>query len=275
MRSTTSRTSSPATDGQVVKRGLLTVAVVGGTLAFLLLAPQRYHWNWAGVWRDSEYASYMLGGLLLTLWISLGAMVVALVLGVLGGVARLSQHWFWNQLGTIYVEVIRGTPLLVQIIIAYFCFASATRDLLASAGAPTSILELTGNGPAVGIVVLGIFGGAYVTEIVRAAILSIDRGQTEAALSQGMSRRQVFRHVLFPQALRRMIPPMTGQFANLIKDSSLLSVVAVVELTKRAGEVRANTYQTYEVFIPLAAMYLAICFPLSWLSRRLELRLAD
>ncbi len=272
MRSTTSRTWIP---DSVSARGALTVATIGGLVTFMLLAPRDYTWAWASVWRDGNYAEYMFGGLLVTLWISLAALVVAIVLGVIGGIARLSKNWVWNQLGAIYVELIRGTPLLVQILVAYFCFGIAVRDSLEAAGASQGFVDFTQQPAWIGVVVLGIFGGAYVTEIVRAALLSIDKGQTEAALAQGMTKAQVFRHVLFPQALRRMIPPMTGQFVSLIKDSSLLSLIAVLEVTKRATEVRASTYQTFEVYLPLAAMYLALCFPLSLLARRLELRLAD
>ncbi len=275
MRSTVSRTWSWATERDTLRRTLLTVAAVGGLVAFLILAPRDYVFKWYAVWRDGDYAAYLVGGLVTTLWISLGSLVLALILGVAGGLARLSRNWVVNQLGTIYVELVRGTPLLVQIMVGYFCVAVAVRDVLRALGASEGVIDWTQQPALIGVVVLGVFAGAYVAEIVRAALLSIDRGQTEAALSQGMTRGQVFRYVLFPQALRRMIPPLTGQFVSLVKDSSLLSVIAVSELMKRASEVRTSSYQTFEVFLPLAAMYLAICFPLSMLARRLELRLAD
>jgi polar amino acid transport system permease protein len=241
----------------------------------MLAAPRAFYtFDWAAVWRDGDYASYMLGGLLVTVAVSLGSLVLALVCGVLGGVARLSRHWFWHQLGTIYVELIRGTPLLVQIVVAYYCFGTALRSLLEGAGAPAGLVRASQDPIVIGILTLGVFAGAYVAEIVRAAILSIDPGQTEAALSQGMTRRQAFRWILFPQALRRMIPPLTGQFVSLVKDSSLLSVIAVPELMKRASEVHSSSYATFEVYLPLAGLYLLVCFPLSHLARRLELRLA-
>jgi polar amino acid transport system permease protein len=102
----------------------------------------------------------------------------------------------------------------------------------------------------------------------------VDPGQTEAALSQGMTRWQALRLVLLPQAFRRMLPPLTGEFVSLVKDSSLLSVVGVVEITKASRDFAAETYRTYEIFLPLAVTYLAITFPLSRLARRLELRSA-
>lgn len=275
MRSTNSRTSRWVTDVDFWRRAALTIAALGGLVAFLLLAPRDYDWKWAAVWRDGDYAEYMLGGLWVTFYVSMGALVVALVFGIVGGLARMSHNWVWNQLGTIYVELVRGTPLLVQIYVAWFCVTIAVRDALEAAGASASIVDMSQNKMVWGVLTLGVFAGAYVAEIVRAALLSIEKGQTEAALSQGMTRGQVFRYVLFPQALRRMVPPLTGQFVSLVKDSSLLSLIAIGELTKRASEVRGATHNTFEVFLPLAALYLAICFPLSMLARRLELRLAD
>src|SRR5205814_5360986 len=112
----------------------------------------------------------------------------------------------------------------------------------------------------VGRAPLGVFAGAYVTGIVRSAIESVDPGQMEAALSQGMSRGQALRHVILPQVLRRMLPPLTGEFVSLVKDSSLLSVVGVLEISKRAREAQTDTYRTFEVFLPLALMYLVITF---------------
>ena len=275
MRSTASRTWSWATDLDLWRRAALTLVVIGGLLAFLLIAPRGYDWKWSAVWRDGQYASYIFGGLWVTFYVSMGALVIAMVLGVAAGLARLSRGWVVNQLSTIYVELIRGTPLLVQIYVAWFCITIAVRDSLEAMGAGPTLLEFSQEKLLWGILTLGVFAGAYVAEIVRGALLSIDKGQTEAALSQGMTRGQVFRYVLFPQAMRRMVPPLTGQFVSLVKDSSLLSAIAILELTKRGSEVRGATHNTFEVFLPLAAMYLAICFPLSWLARRLELRLVE
>ena len=275
MRSTPSRTWSLTASQERAGRILLTVGVLSALTAFILLSPRGYTFNWYSVWRDGEYGTFLLGGLWVTVYVSFGALVLALLLGIVVGLARMSRNWVWNQLGTIYVEVIRGTPLLVQILVAYYCLSIGVRDTLEALGASATLVEFTQQPVLIGIVTLGVFAGAYVAEIVRAAVESIDPGQTEAALSQGMTARQVYRYVVFPQALRRMVPPMTGQLANLIKDSSLLSLIAVLELTKRGIEVRAATYQTFEVFLPLAGLYLAVCFPLSLVARHLERRLAD
>jgi polar amino acid transport system permease protein len=274
MRSTASRTSLPRDEGRLLARALLTAGVLGGVLAFLILAPTYYDWNWEGVWRDGDYASLLFGGLAVTAWISAGGLVLGLLLGFAGAWARMARHWAPNQLGALYVEMVRGTPLLVQIFIAKYCVATAVYQALVGAGLDKETADVVREPALVGVLTLGVFAGAYVTEIVRAAVLSVDPGQREAALSQGMSRRQSFWLVLFPQALRRMVPPLTGEFVSLVKDSSLLSIIAVPELMKRAGEVRASTRSEFEVLLPLAVLYLAITFPLSRLARRLELRLA-
>jgi len=246
-----------------VVRALVTVALLGGAALFLALNGPRDGWAWSQVWGDANHPGWrplFVSALGKTLLVSLGALLLSLVFGGLGGLARLSPRPAINQIAVVYVEVVRGTPLLVQIFLAVYCVGYS--------------IGLDGDPTLVGIFTLGLFAGAYVTEIVRSAVESIDRGQTEAALSQGMTRGQVLRHVLLPQAFRRMLPPLTGEFVSLVKDSSLLSVVGVLEISKRASEARADTYRTYEIYVPLAILYLAITFPLSRLARRLELRLA-
>lgn len=250
----------------------VTLGVLGALVAFLLVAP-RHTWNWGRVWGDGASVRYLLGGLFVTAWVSLAAMALGLLLGLAGGLARLSRSAALQQVGTLYVEVVRGTPFLVQVIVAWFCFAPALRDGLTQIGLPGALTALFDDPAFVGVVALGLCSGAYVTEIVRAAIESIDRGQTEAALAQGMTWGQVLRFVLLPQSLRRMLPPLAGELVTLVKDSSILSVIAVSELAKRGSEVQARTYKTFEVFLPMAVLYLVLTFPLSRLSRRLELRM--
>ena len=246
----------------ILQRTIVTVAVLGGVLLFLALSGPRNGWDFQRVWGrrgDADPLAVFLRALLLTLGISAGALLLALACGFLGGLARLSTRPWLHQLGSIYVEVVRGTPLLVQLFVAVYCIGYAP-------GVDEPLV--------VGVLTMGVFAGAYVAEIVRGAVQSIDPAQAEAALSQGMTRWQVLRLVLLPQALRRMLPPLAGEFVSLVKDSSLLSAVGVLEITKRAREFQAETYRTFEVFLPLAATYLAITFPLSRLARRLELRSA-
>jgi polar amino acid transport system permease protein len=252
-------------------RAAVTVTVLAGLTLLFLNAPQ-YPYDWHYVWTETRIPSFLLQGLLTTAWVSILAMGLALLFGLAGGMARLSPRPAVHQLGTLYVELVRGTPLIIQLLLAYYCVSPAMRDALLGMGAPAGLRAVLDERAFVGVVALGFFAGAYVTEILRAAVESIDRGQTEVALSQGMSTRQVFRLVLLPQAFRRMIPPLTGEFVSLVKDSSLLGVIGVLELSKAADEARSEQHRTFEILLPVAVMYLAITFPLSRLARWLELR---
>jgi polar amino acid transport system permease protein len=173
----------------------------------------------------------LMEGLWLTLKISVLATIFGIIIGIFGGLARLSDNPALKWLTIMYIELIRGSPLLVQILIWYFVLGTVINDMLASFG--------IGRIPAVwyAIASLACFAGAYVTEIVRAGIQSIHRGQMEAARSLGMTYSQSMVHIILPQALRRILPPLAGQFISLIKDSSLLGIIAIRELTKATREV--------------------------------------
>lgn len=252
-------------------RVAVTVVVLGGLGVFVTNAPG-YEYDWRHVWLETQTPRNLLRGLLTTAWVSLAAMALALVLGFAGGLARLSRRPVANQLGTIYVELVRGSPLLVLLVVSYWCIAPALRNGLRNLGAPEGLWSLFDSGAFVGVLALALFAGAYVTEIVRAAVESVDRGQSEAALAQGMTRGQVLRLVLLPQALRRMIPPLTGEFVSLIKDSSLLGAITVLELAKAGDQERSASHRAFEILIPVALLYLVLTFSLSRLARRLELR---
>ena len=230
----------------------LSIGLTAAACLYLLFSSMEYPWNWRVPW---EYRALFLKGLYYTFIVSVGATILGTILGVLGGLAKVSESRLAKEVATFYVEVFRGTPLLVQIYVFYFCIAAAMHF---------------DNPLAIGMVALAFFSGAYITEIVRAGIESIDRGQIEAAVSTGLNNRQTMRYVVFPQALRRIVPPVTGQFVSLIKDSSLLSVISVRELTKASEVINATTYKTFEAYLPLAAFYLLITYPLSYLTRRLE-----
>jgi len=170
---------------------------------YLLFAGIQYPWNWRVPW---EYRQLFFMGFYYTLLVSLGSIVMGFMLGVAGGLARVSRSVLARELATLYVEVFRGTPLLVQIYVFYFCIAAALRF---------------DNALIIGMVTLAFFSGAYISEMVRAGIESIDKGQVEAAKATGLDDWQTMRYIIFPQALKRIIPPVTGQFVSLIKDSSL------------------------------------------------------
>jgi len=219
----------------------------------------------------ASYQKWKPGLLVIGLWITLQISVIATILGVIigiiGGLARISSNPALRWTTIIYVEIIRGSPLLVQILIWYFVLGTVINDLLATYG--------LGRLPAFwyGVASLACFAGAYVTEIVRAGIQSIHRGQTEAARSLGMSYAQSMLYIILPQALRRILPPLAGQFISLIKDSSLLGMIAIRELTKAAREAVTVSLQPFEVFFLAAALYLVLTFTLSMLVQRLEKRM--
>jgi polar amino acid transport system permease protein len=196
-------------------------------------------------------------GLWITLKISAISLVFSILLGLFAGLARVARNPALRDLSTVYVEVIRGTPLLVQIFIVYFFIGT--------------VLQLPAF--AAGVVALSVFTGAYVAEIVRAGIQAVPKGQTEAAQSLGLSGLQTMRHVILPQATRRILPPLAGQFINLIKDSSLVSVMALTDLTKAGREVVGSTFSPFEVWFTVAAMYLVLTGGLSWAVQRVERRL--
>ena len=220
----------------------------------------------------ATYQEWKSGLLVIGLWITLQISVIATILGVIigiiGGLARISSNPALKWATIVYVEIIRGSPLMVQILIWYFVLGTVINELLASAG--------LGRLPAFwyGVASLACFAGAYVTEIVRAGIQSIHRGQTEAARSLGMSYAQSMLHIILPQALRRILPPLAGQFISLIKDSSLLGMIAIRELTKAAREAVTVSLQPFEVYFLAAALYLVLTFTLSMVVQRLEKRMA-
>jgi polar amino acid transport system permease protein len=207
-------------------------------------------------------------GLWITLKISLIATILGIIIGVIGGLTRLSSNPALKWTTMAYVELIRGSPLMVQILIWYFVLGTVINDLLAAYG--------LGRLPAFwyGVASLACFAGAYVTEIVRAGIQSIHRGQTEAARSLGMTYAQSMRYIILPQALRRILPPLAGQFISLIKDSSLLGIIAIRELTKAAREAVSASLQPFEVYLLVAVLYLVLTFTLSMGVQRLEKRMA-
>ena len=213
-------------------------------------------------------AGLLMIGLWITLKISVMATIFGVIIGILSGLMRISDNPALRWTAIFYVELIRGSPLMVQILIWYFVLGTLINDLLSSYG--------IGQIPAFwyGVASLAWFAGAYVSEIVRAGIQSIHRGQTEAARSLGMTYGQSMRYIILPQALRRILPPLAGQFISLIKDSSLLGIIAIRELTKAAREAVTATLQPFEVYIILGLLYLVLTFSLSMYVQHLERRMA-
>ncbi len=208
-------------------------------------------WNWQGVW---EYRQVYFFGWLNTIWIAAAALVGSILLGVLAALGRRAPYPALRWLATGYVELIRGTPLLVQLLILFYGVQIAQNRYLA------------------GIIILSLFSGAYISEMIRSGIESVGRSQLESARAIGLTRLQTYRLVIFPQALRHVLPPLAGQAASIIKDSSLLSILGIGEFTLAAQQVASATYSQLESYLPLALGYFALTLPVSLLARVLERR---
>ena len=211
-----------------------------------------YDFNWSQVY---EYKQKFIDGFIMTIVISFFALILSFIIGLFFAYAQNSKLIILRFFARFYIEIIRGTPLLVQILIFFYVFAN-------NLGFENRYI--------VGTFILAIFSGAYVCEIIRAALQSIEKEQFETSLSLGMSNYQMYRYIIFPQAFKRMLPALTGQFASIIKDSSLLSIIAISEFTMNAQEVDAITYSTLESYIPLAIGYLMLTYPISYYTKRLE-----
>lgn len=207
---------------------------------------------------ESIKSGLLIDGLYMTLKISVISLFFSIVIGLMTALMRISDNPFSKNLSILYIEVIRGTPLLVQIFIVYF-FLGTIFDL---------------DRFTAGVVALSVFTGAYVAEILRSGIQSISAGQMEAARSLGMTYPKAMMYVILPQAFKRTLPPMAGQLINLIKDSSLVSVISITDLTKAGREVVSGSFATFEVWFTVAALYLLLTSTLSWAIQRIEKRLA-
>jgi len=275
--------------------------VLGVVLGGLLLLGWRagtgldYRWNFAPVWAfvaryDAErgwVSNLLLQGLFTTLRVSFWAAIIAAIVGVLMGVARTSRALFPRLVAGFYVETIRNIPPLVFIFVFYFF---VTSQILPALGIedwirrqpPESLwwIELLFGPPqqAAGVIAaiicLGLFEGAYVTEIVRGGIQSIATGQTEAARALGLSRWQTLRQVILPQAIGRTVPPLAGQAVSLVKDSSIISLVSIQDLAFLGSEVSATTNRVFETWMVVALFYFIVCGALSLFAARLERRFA-
>ena len=254
-----------------------------------------YRWEWSIIpnylyrWDEEQQqwvANLLMQGLYTTIRLALWGIVLAAVIGVVFGVMRTTRRLFPRMLSRVYVELIRNIPPLVFIFIFYFFISSQIMPLLGIEEfvrhAPPETLAwmevLFGPPPLIsnvisGIICLAMFEGAYVTEIVRAGIQSIPKTQTEAGLSIGLSRLQLMRYVILPQAVQRVVPPLAGQFITLVKDSSIVSLISIQELTFLAVETAVSTTRMFEVWITVAGLYFCVCYfcalLFDWLERHM------
>ena len=222
-----------------------------------------YNWQWYQVpkyllkFTDSGIKiGPLLTGLGITLQISAISFVLSFILGLLAALLKLSPSISGQLVSGFYIETIRNTPLLVQIFFMYFVLAP--------------ILNIQAFSAAV--IALSLFEGAYASEIIRAGIKSVPHGQLEAAKSLGMTTAQAYRKVVLPQAIRNIIPPLTSQGASLIKDSALVSTIAIYDLTMQGQAIIAETFLTFEIWFTVAAIYLILTITLSMVVHYFETR---
>lgn len=238
-------------------------------LAFLWLcrdiaeAGAAYDWQWYRVWRylgrwteAGFQPGPLLSGLGVTIRIAAAGLCLSVALGLAAAFLRLAPWPVGRLLANTYIGVIRNTPLLLQLFIAYFLLSP--------------VLGLSPFGSAV--FALGVFEGSYMAELFRAGLFAVPRAQWEAALSLGFGPGATLRLIILPQAVRHMLPPLTSQIVSLIKDTSLVSAIAVADLTMRAQEIIGETFLAFEIWLLVAGIYLAltlcVSLPCRWLERR-------
>ncbi len=226
---------------------------------------QGYFWQWFRVpqyfftWEDGTFkAGLLIKGLLMTLHITWISLILTYIIGLVTALLRLSDSFIGRILARFYLELIRNTPLLVQLFFIYFVIAP--------------ILGIDRFFAAV--LALSLFEGAYASEIYRSGIVSLPKGQWEAAHSLGLSTFDTYRKIILPQAIQRVLPPLTSQAISLIKDSSLVSVIAVYELTMQANAIVADTCLTFEIYFAIAGVYLILTIILSQIVGYMERKFA-
>ncbi|AOY60429.1 MULTISPECIES: ABC transporter permease subunit [Desulfococcus] len=198
----------------------------------------------------------LLSGVKLTVVITLAGLFFGFIIGAVTGLMKLSRRLLLRKLGGAYVEAIRGTPLIVQVMFLYFGIPMATGLRIAPVTA--------------GIIAIAVNSGAYIAEIVRGAVKSIEAGQTEAGRSIGLTQLQTMRYIIWPQAFRRMIPPLGNQFIISLKDTSLLVVIGVAELTRVGQEIIAVNFRAFEVWLTVGIVYLMMTLSIAKVLRMTE-----
>ncbi|MBR59076.1 MAG: polar amino acid ABC transporter permease [Myxococcales bacterium] len=238
--------------------------ILGGGLIWLLIrgaAEMHYVWQWHRIPQylykviDGELIfGPLIDGLLVTLEISVYSIVLGLLIGLVTAFLRLSDSYSGKLLATVYLELVRNTPLLIQLFVFYFVLGP--------------IFEIDRFW--VAVLCISFFEGSFAAEIIRGGILSVPRGQTEAGASLGLSRAAIYRYVTLPQALPIILPPLAGILVNLIKHSAIVSVIAVFDLTTSGLDIISETFMAFEIWITVAAIYLLITISLSVVISRFE-----
>ena len=274
---------------------LLVVFLALAFFAYRITVQLNYTWNWGSIPqflfrydKNSGHwvSNYLMQGLYTTLRLSLWANILAFALGVAMALARTSRSLYLRLVALSFTEFMRNLPPLVIIFLFYFFLADQLTPFLGLDRIQTGqnqllekILTFLFAPPSslspflTALLTLAIFESAYVAEIVRSGIESIHKNQWDACYALGLTRFQSLCHVILPQALRRVLPPLTGQLISLIKDSSIVSIISIQELTYQGSQLMASTYLSIEVWITIASLYFLLTFPCSVLVERLNRRL--
>jgi polar amino acid transport system permease protein len=271
---------------------LMVVTAALGYIGYRITIGMHYNWNWSAIpqylfridangnWK----ANLLMQGFFTTIRLSIWATLIASILGTVAAFFRISKSLFKRLLGRTFVELIRNTPPLVLIFIFYFFVSGQimpvlgvddfarnaperTQDIMTFLFAPPRFLSAFISAT----VTVAIFEAAYITEIVRAGIQSIEKGQFDACHVLGLSGRQKMQYVILPQAIQRILPPLAGQFISTIKDSAIVSVISIPELCFQGMELMAATYLTFECWITITGLYLILTLSLSLAVARLEI----
>jgi len=251
-------------------------------IAYRIRVTIRYEWAWdiipkylfrfdaeTGRWK----AAAIISGFMMTIKLSIWGIILGTAIGVVMGILRVHTDLFGRFISRIYVDLIRNIPPLVLVFIFYFFFSSQILDRLgleelvkASGPGFQSFIRILFIKPSLfneflsAALSIALYEGAYITEIVRAGIESIPRGQWEAGHAIGLSRYRQFRHIILPQALKNVLPPLSGQFISTIKDSAIVSVISVPELSFQGMQVMASTYASFETWIVITGLYFILTF---------------
>lgn len=215
-----------------------------------------YHWDFSFLW---QYRYFLLKGLGYTLAYTLGTILLGLVIGLATGLIRLSKNWLINAPVIAYIELFRCTPLLVQIVWFYYAFPV--------------LIGVEMSAPTAAVIVLSLYTGAFYAEIFRGGVVALDHGQWDAARAIGMTRFQMMRHIILPQAVLQMMPPFINQSVIQLKNTSLVSTIAVSDLLYQGMLVTAATYRPLEVYTFIAVVYFIVLFPLTSLGSYVEKKL--
>ncbi|MCK5071226.1 MAG: amino acid ABC transporter permease [Desulfocapsa sp.] len=268
-----------------------------GYVIYRVSVDLNYRWDWGVIpnyllrWDEEKgrfVSNILLDGFFTTIRLSIWSILFATIIGVAMGILRTRKRLFFRLLGRSYVELIRNIPPLVLVFIFYFFVSDQlmmllgvdefirsrtgmTREWLSVAVAPPELFTAFVSG----VLTVALFQGAYIAEIVRAGIQSIDNEQWEASAALGLTWLQQMRFIVLPQATRRVLPPLANEFINTIKYSSIVSIVSIQELTFQGMQVMSSTQRTNEVWLTISLMYFLLCFAVSLVARRLEVAMAE